>query len=213
MANPIAGWTRTRDDQGVDAGSPAGTPYICPASCRRVGPPITGWLPFLYLFEFDPPLRGTYQNCQLFYVAEGVTVPNAPTYKTGQVMCRSTGSGIETGWGATAAESGGAMTLAGKNGQAYQAAHPAAGASTVWGQTFAAYFGIQPIGSSGKGGAGHATPGGSGGITRPALDTSSRIPNLLAAYEAQRDLPRDQGTLAKFVSAFVQLPSQRSVQD
>lgn len=191
MANPFPGWTFSRYDMGVDLCG-AGKPYFAPASCRRIGPPIGGWDPSLYLFEFDPPLSGTYENCQYWYVAEGITPPNLPRYKTGQKMGVGTGCN-ETGWGALAADSGGHMTLAATHGYSGGNLPPGTGTGTddVFGVSFARYFGI--TGCPGVSGSGHVTPGGRTGGGNMRSDPFTAGKDIFANYLALRDMQRNQG--------------------
>jgi hypothetical protein len=139
--DPIPGFTIGRDDMGVDGDAPAGTPIYAPADSQLVRV-LQDWYAGqpLLLFKFTTPLPGALS--QYWYLAEEVSpVTETVGTKFGarQVVARfaPSGTGIEIGWGSPTSNS---RTLAGETDPG--AAHPPAGSTTVWGESFKRFFGI-----------------------------------------------------------------------
>ena len=197
MSNPFPGWSFDRYDMGIDLCG-AGKPYYAPAGLKRIGGAIGGWSPFLYLFQFDPPLKGTYLNCQYIYFAEGLSPPVKPSYRAGEQMGMGTGC-IEAGWGSPTSNQ---RTLAGEHGYSGNNLPPGTGTTqgSTFGATFAKYFGISTAPGAGKGN----VQTGSGGGGGAAPDTFDAGKQLFLNYQTLRDMPRDQGSTEKFVPPFQQ---------
>ena len=147
--DPIPGFTPARDDMGVDACAQPGMPIYAPATSVEL-PGIPDWYRGepLMLFEFVPPLSGTYQGDEYWYVAEQivpVTMQPGTVFQAGQAVAHFAFSGtcIEIGWGSPTSDQ---RTLAGVTDPA--AANPPAGSLTPWGETFKQYFGIPWVGQS-----------------------------------------------------------------
>ena len=147
---PAPPWRIERDDMGVDASAPTGTPIYAtaPSTLAQV---IGDWFEGepLLLFKFDTPQTGTPYGDQYWYLAEQiipVTTTIGTTFATGQAVAHyaPAGTGIEIGWGSPTSNQ---RTLAGQEGDA-AAANPGAGQTTQWGETFKRYFGIKPLGVS-----------------------------------------------------------------
>ena len=147
--DPIPGFTPARDDMGVDACAQPGMPIYAPATSVEL-PGIPDWYEGqpLMLFQFSPPLSGTYQGDEYWYVAEQivpVTMQPGTVFQAGQPVAHFAFSGtcIEIGWGSPTSDQ---RTLAGVTDPA--AANPPAGSLTPWGETFKQYFGIPWVGQS-----------------------------------------------------------------
>lgn len=139
--DPIPGFSIGRDDMGVDAVAAYGAPIYAPLPSRLVQV-IQNWYvgqPLL-LFQFLTPPSGALAD--YWYVAEQIdpqTESIGTTFQTGQRVAwfAASGTGIEIGWGSPTSN---ARTLAG--GVDPGAANPPPGSTTVWGETFKAFFGI-----------------------------------------------------------------------
>ena len=147
---PSPPWTIERDDMGVDASAPTGTPIYAIAA-STLAQVIGDWFEGepLLLFKFDTPQTGTPYGDQYWYLAEQiipVTTTIGTTFATGQAVAHyaPAGTGIEIGWGSPTSDQ---RTLAGQEGDT-AAANPGAGQTTQWGETFKRYFGIKPLGVS-----------------------------------------------------------------
>jgi hypothetical protein len=139
--DPIPGFTIGRDDMGVDANAPVGTPIYAPADSQLVQV-VNDWYgpqPLL-LFRFLNPPAGALSPD--WYVAEQITpvsttigtIFRAPAAVARYAPCCT---GIEIGWGS---ETSIQRTLAGETDPG--AANPPAGAQTTWGESFKRFFGI-----------------------------------------------------------------------
>ena len=139
--DPIPGFTIGRDDMGVDANAPVGTPIYAPADSQLVQV-LNGWYDGqpLLLFRFLNPPAGALSP--YWYVAEQIT----PVTTTIGTIFRARAAvaryapcctGIEIGWGSPTSN---ARTLAGQTDPG--AASPPAGAQTTWGESFKRFFGI-----------------------------------------------------------------------
>ena len=138
---PSPPWVQERDDMGVDASAPVGSPIYAPASSTLVE--ILPWFPGpcgmqpQMLFRFTREQAGTEDGDQYWYVAEQinpVTERIGTTFAKGQPVAHfaACGTGIEIGWGSpTSAQ----RTLAGQMGDA-AAANPAPGSLTPWAESF-----------------------------------------------------------------------------
>ena len=139
--DPIPGFTIGRDDMGVDASAPAGTPIYAPVASQLVEV-VPGWYlaqPLL-LFKFLNPPAGALSA--YWYVAEEITPASTTTgtvFRARQVVARfaPSGTGIEIGWGSPTSN---ARTLAAVTDPA--AASPPPGASTTWAESFKRFFHI-----------------------------------------------------------------------
>ncbi len=103
--DPIPGFTPSRDDMGVDACSTVGQPIYAVADSTLVDV-LYGWYAGqpLLLFQFNPPVAGTYQGDQYWYVAEQIVPASTTlgtTFAAGQPVATYAASGtcIEMGWG------------------------------------------------------------------------------------------------------------------
>ena len=148
--DPIPGFRPGRDDMGVDGCANPGMPIIAPAPSTLVEV-LQGWYAGqpLLLFRFNPPLPGTLDGDQYWYVAEQITPVTEQTgtvFQARQVVARyaPSGSCIEIGWGSPTSIQ---RTLAGQMGDS-AAANPPAGALTNWGETFKRVFQIPWVGQS-----------------------------------------------------------------
>lgn len=163
LTNPIPGWTINRDDMGVDASAPVGTPIVAPAACT-LSQVLPNWYETesLLLFKFDNTPAGAL--CDYWYVAEQidpVTTKIGSHFNVGQAVAHfaASGTGIEIGWGSPTANS---RTLAGQMGDT-AAANPPAGATTRWGETFKKFFAVGGGTLGTVVGGGPTSGGGSGG--------------------------------------------------
>ena len=128
-----------RDDSGVDACAQPGMPIYAPAASVLLEV-LQNWYEGqpLMLFQFVPPLSGTYQGDEYWYVAEQIA-PGSQTagtvFQAGQPVATFAPSGtcIEIGWDSTS------TTM---RALAPQYANPAPGQLTPVGETFKQYFGI-----------------------------------------------------------------------
>jgi hypothetical protein len=148
--DPIPGFRPSRDDMGVDACANTGQPIIAPAPSTLVEV-LRDWYAGqpLMLFRFDPPLAGTFDGDQYWYVAEQITPATEQTgtvFQARQVVARFAASGtcIETGWGSPMSNS---RTLAVQMGDT-GAANPPPGSLTQWAETFKKAFEIPWVGQS-----------------------------------------------------------------
>lgn len=139
--DPIPGYTIGRDDMGVDATAPVGSPIYAPLASQLVQI-VPGWYlgqPLL-LFKFVNPPGGALSP--YWYVAEEIgpaTTTIGTVFSARQVVARfaPSGTGIEIGWGSPTST---ARTLAAVTDPA--AANPPAGATTLWGESFKRFFHI-----------------------------------------------------------------------
>jgi len=144
--DPIPGFTPSRDDAGVDACAKPGMPIFAPATSVLIQPILPGWYAGqpLMLLKFVPPLAGTYQGDEYWYVAEQI-VPASQTVGTvfpaGQPVASyaSSGTCIETGWGSPTTNMR-ALSPGDYN--------PPAGQLTPVAESFKRYFGIPWVGQS-----------------------------------------------------------------
>ena len=144
--DPIPGFSPGRDDSGVDACAKPGMPIYAPATSVLIQPILQNWYAGqpLMLFEFVPPISGTYQRDEYWYVAEQIT-PVTQTvgtvFQAGQPVATFAGAGtcIEIGWGSPTTN---------MRALAPQYAHPAAGELTPVGESFKQFFGIPWVGQS-----------------------------------------------------------------
>ncbi len=141
--DPIASppWVQGRDDMGVDASAPVGSPIYAPAASTLVE--IVPWfqgpcgMQPLMLFHFIEEQAATEDGDQYWYVAEQITPVTATigtTFGRGQPVAHfaACGTGIEIGWGSPTS---GQRTLAAQMGDG-AAANPAAGSLTPWAESF-----------------------------------------------------------------------------
>jgi hypothetical protein len=138
---PSPPWVQERDDMGVDAIAPVGSPIYAPAASALVevlpwfeGP--CGMQPLL-LFHFTREQAGTEDGDQYWYVAEQITPVTdtvGATFARGQPVAHfaACGTGIEIGWGSPIS---GQRTLAAQMGDG-AAANPAARSLTPWAESF-----------------------------------------------------------------------------
>jgi hypothetical protein len=140
--DPIPGFTIGRDDMGVDASAPVGTPIYAPLDSQLVEV-VGNWYAGqpLLLFKFLNPPAGA--PTAYWYVAEQIT-PLSTTagtiFRARQAVARfaPSGTAIEIGWGSPTPSG---RALAQQMGDS-AAANPPAGAQTTWGESFKHYFGI-----------------------------------------------------------------------
>ena len=140
--DPIPGFTIGRDDMGVDATAPIGSPIYAPLDSQLVEV-VNNWYgpqPLL-LFKFLNPPAGA--PSAYWYVAEQitpVTTTAGTIFQARQAVARfaPTGTGIEIGWGSPASSG---RTLAQQMGD-NAAANPPAGTTTTWGESFKRFFDI-----------------------------------------------------------------------
>ena len=139
--DPIPGFTIGRDDMGVDATAPVGTPIYAPLDSRLVEV-VGDWYAGqpLLLFQFLHPPAGA--PSAYWYLAEQITPVSTTagtTFRARQAVARfaPSGTGIEIGWGSPASTQ---RTLAGETDPG--AANPPPGATTPWGESFKRFFGI-----------------------------------------------------------------------
>lgn len=144
VTNPIPGFSRGRDDMGVDGCSTPGKPILAPAPSKlaEIMPNWYAGQPLL-LFKFDPPLSGTFDGDQYWFLAEQVTPVTTQigaTFGTGTPVAHyaSSGTCVEIGWGSPTSSG---RTLAQEKGDS-GAANPPAGALTTWGESFRKFFRI-----------------------------------------------------------------------
>jgi hypothetical protein len=147
--DPISGFRPGRDDMGVDGCASPGMPIVAPAHSTLVEV-VPNWYAGqpLMLLRFNPPLSGTLDGDQYWYLAEQITPATEKTgtvFQARQVVARYAASGtcIEIGWGSPTSN---ARTLADVTDPG--SARPPAGAQTRWGETFKSYFHIPWVGQS-----------------------------------------------------------------
>jgi hypothetical protein len=140
--DPIPGFTIGRDDMGVDASAPVGTPIYAPLDSQLVEV-VRNWYAGqpLLLFKFLNPPAGA--PSAYWYVAEQispVSVTAGTIFRARQAVARfaPSGTSIEIGWGSPTSSG---RTLAQQMGDS-AAANPPAGATTTWGESFKRFFGI-----------------------------------------------------------------------
>jgi hypothetical protein len=136
---PSPPWVQERDDMGVDASAPVGSPIYAPAASTLVeivpwfeGP--CGMQPFM-LFHFTQQEPGTEDGDQYWYVAEQITPATqtiGTTFARGQPVARfaACGTGIEIGWGSPSASQGTLAAQMGDGGRrepGTRLAHPVGG--------------------------------------------------------------------------------------
>lgn len=144
--DPIPGFTPGRDDAGVDACATPGMPIYAPATSVLIQPVLQNWYagqPFM-LLKFVPPLAGTYQADQYWYVAEQITPVTeqvGAVFQAGQPVAHfaSSGTCIEIGWGSPTTD---------MRALEPQYAHPSAGQLTPGAEAFKRFFGIPWAGQS-----------------------------------------------------------------
>ena len=138
---PSPPWVQERDDMGVDASAPIGSPIYAPANSTLVG--VLPWfegpcgMQPLLLFRFTQEQAGTEDGDQYWYLAEQITPVTetiGTTFAQGQPVAHFAvcGTGIEIGWGSPTS---GQRTLAAQMGDG-AAANPAAGSLTPWAESF-----------------------------------------------------------------------------
>jgi hypothetical protein len=138
---PSPPWVQERDDMGVDASAPVGSPIYAPAASTLVD--VVPWFPGpcgvqpLMLFHFAQEQAGTEDGDQFWYVAEQITPVTGTigtTFAQGQPVAHfaACGTGIEIGWGSPTS---GQRTLAAQMGDG-AAANPSAGSLTPWAESF-----------------------------------------------------------------------------
>jgi hypothetical protein len=138
---PSPPWVQERDDMGVDASAPVGSPIYAPAASTLVE--VVPWFPGpcgvqpLMLFHFTHEQAGTEDGDQFWYVAEQITPVTGTigrTFAQGQPVAHfaACGTGIEIGWGSPTSLQ---RTLAAQMGDA-AAANPSAGSLTPWAESF-----------------------------------------------------------------------------
>ena len=140
--DPIPGFTIGRDDMGVDATAPVGTPIYAPLD-SQLADVVNDWYAGqpLLLFRFLNPPAGA--PSAYWYVAEQITPVSTTAgtiFQARQAVARfaATGTGIEIGWGSPTSSG---RTLAQQMGDG-ASANPPAGAQTTWGESFKRFFGI-----------------------------------------------------------------------
>ena len=144
--DPIPGFTPSRDDAGVDACAKPGMPIFAPATSVLIQPIVPNWYgpQPLMLLKFVPPLAGTYQGDEYWYVAEQI-IPASQTvgtvFRAGQPVASFAPSGtcIEIGWGSPTT----AMRALSPGDY-----NPPAGQLTPVAESFKRYFGIPWAGQS-----------------------------------------------------------------
>lgn len=150
--DPIPGFSPSRDDMGVDACVPGNRPLpvLAPQQSTLVDV-IPNWFrrqPLL-LFQFNPPLTGTYKGDQYWFVAEEitpVTEKRGTVFGPGQPVAHFAPSGtcIEIGWGDPTANSRTLGEATGRRGDF----NPPKGALTPEAEAFKTYFHIPWVGQS-----------------------------------------------------------------
>jgi hypothetical protein len=140
--DPIPGFTIGRDDMGVDASAPVGTPIYAPLDSQLVEV-VNDWYAGqpLLLFKFLQQPAGA--PTDYWYVAEQVSPVSTTVgtiFRARQAVAHyaPTGTAIEIGWGSPTSSG---RTLAQQMGDS-AAASPPAGATTTWGESFKRFFGI-----------------------------------------------------------------------
>ena len=141
--DPIPGFAIGRDDMGVDATAPVGSPIYAPLNSQLVEV-VNDWYagqPLLLLRFLNPPAPAP---SAYWYVAEQITPVSTTAgtiFRARQAVARfaATGTGIEIGWGSPTSSG---RTLAQQMGD-NEAANPPAGAQTTWGESFKRFFDIQ----------------------------------------------------------------------
>lgn len=168
--DPIPGYSLGRDDMGVDADAPPGTPIVALGDSKLVDV-IPNWYKGQPLLDFL--LMNGRDAGRYWYVAEQIA-PVSETvgsmFKEGQIVARFArqGTGIEIGWAGNAAGS----TLAQAQG-AQWAANPAPGQTTPYGQSFLGIITGSPT-SIVPGG-----PGGGGTISTPRVSGTGAFANVV----------------------------------
>ncbi len=144
--DPIPGFTPGRDDAGVDACATPGMPIYAPATSVLIQPVLQNWYAGqpLMLFKFVPPLAGTYQGDEYWYVAEQITPVSeqvGAVFQAGQPVAHyaSSGTCIEIGWGSPTTN---------MRALEPQYAQVSAGQLTPGAEAFKRFFGIPWAGQS-----------------------------------------------------------------
>ena len=140
--DPIPGFTIGRDDMGVDASAPVGTPIYAPLDSQLVEV-VGDWYAGQPLLLFRFLNRPAGAPSDYWYVAEEITPVSTTVgtiFRARQAVARfaPSGTGIEIGWGSPTSSG---RTLAQQMGDS-AAANPPAGAQTTWGESFKRFFGI-----------------------------------------------------------------------
>ena len=140
--DPIPGFTIGRDDMGVDASAPVGSPIYAPLDSRLVEV-VSNWYAGQPLLLFQFLQRPAGAPTDYWYVAEQITPVSTTTgtiFHARQAVARyaPSGTAIEIGWGSPTSSG---RTLAQQMGDS-AAANPPAGATTTWGESFKRFFGI-----------------------------------------------------------------------
>ena len=140
--DPIPGFTIGRDDMGVDASAPVGTPIYAPLDSQLVEV-VSNWYAGQPLLLFQFLQRPAGAPTDYWYVAEEITPVSTTVgtiFRARQAVARfaPSGTGIEIGWGSPTSSG---RTLAQQMGDS-AAANPPAGATTTWGESFKRFFGI-----------------------------------------------------------------------
>jgi hypothetical protein len=139
--DPIPGFTIGRDDMGVDATAPVGTPIYAPLDSQLIEV-VGDWYagqPLLLFRLLNPPAGAP---SAYWYVAEQITPVSTAigtTFRAREALARfaASGTGIEIGWGSPTSVQ---RTLAGETDP--DAANPPPGTTTPWGESFKRFFGI-----------------------------------------------------------------------
>ena len=139
--DPIPGFTIGRDDMGVDASAPVGTPIYAPLDSQLVEV-VPNWYAGQPLLLFKFPQQPAGAPTAYWYVAEQITPVSTAIgtiFRAREAVARfaPSGTGIEIGWGSPTSTQ---RTLAGEKDPG--AANPPPGATTPWGESFKHFFGI-----------------------------------------------------------------------
>jgi hypothetical protein len=139
--DPIPRFTIGRDDMGVDATAPVGTPIYAPLDSQLVEV-VPNWYAGQPLLLFQFLHRPAGAPSADWYVAEQITPVSTTigtTFRAREAVARfaPSGTGIEIGWGSPTTVQ---RTLAGEADPG--AANPPPGATTTWGESFKRFFGI-----------------------------------------------------------------------
>jgi len=131
---------------GVDACATPGMPIYAPATSVLIQPVLQNWYgpQPLMLLKFVPPLAGTYQGDEYWYVAEQITPVSeqvGAVFQAGQPVAHfaSSGTCIEIGWGSPTTN---------MRALEPQYAQVSAGALTPGAEAFKRFFGIPWAGQS-----------------------------------------------------------------